>query len=306
MKCIIYTSNQNITSIISLLNFLTMLFNYIFNNSHYFPLPQSSIPARTYLFCVLSYLSYKYIETIPKNKSCILVVVIGWILTMSVSLAIYINAGVVRDIPELGVNKDSAIRGQWASYCDRGYLYDKDFTKEGLLHYYVIGNSYGRDWVNIILESRIAKGVEVSYSTIDTYHDKDSRFEEADIIFISTLGLNRDLVDDIRNRSKSTQKVIIVGEKNFGESNGQIYRRRYSADYHMMCINMADNFEERNIRFKDLYGDSFVDMIEMVLKPDGTVSVFTDDEMFISQDCYHLTEAGARYYANLIDWERFY
>ena len=81
---------------------------------------------------------------------------------MSVSLAIYINAGVVRNIPELGVNKDSAIRGQWASYCDRGYLYDKDFTKEELLHYYVIGNSYGRDWVNIILESKIAEDVEVS------------------------------------------------------------------------------------------------------------------------------------------------
>lgn len=46
-------------------------------------------------------------------------------------------------------------------------------------------------------------------------------------------------------------------------------------------------------------------MIAMVQQPNGNVRVFTDDGMFISQDCRHLTKAGTQYYAKLIDWNRF-
>ncbi len=46
-------------------------------------------------------------------------------------------------------------------------------------------------------------------------------------------------------------------------------------------------------------------MIEMVRKPDGTVRVFADDGLFISQDCRHLTRAGAQYYAQVKEWNKF-
>ena len=35
------------------------------------------------------------------------------------------------------------------------------------------------------------------------------------------------------------------------------------------------------------------------------VRVFTDDGMFISQDCRHLTEAGAKYYAKILELSLF-
>lgn len=56
---------------------------------------------------------------------------------------------------------------------------------------------------------------------------------------------------------------------------------------------------------KAAYSDIYIDMIEMLMQPDGKVRVFTDDGRFISQDCRHLTKAGAQYYASLIDCERF-
>lgn len=43
----------------------------------------------------------------------------------------------------------------------------------------------------------------------------------------------------------------------------------------------------------------------MVQKQDGRMPVFSDDGRFISQDCRHLTKAGAQYYAKLMDWNRF-
>ena len=40
-------------------------------------------------------------------------------------------------------------------------------------------------------------------------------------------------------------------------------------------------------------------------KTDGGVPVFVNDGRFISQDCRHLTQAGAQYYASLIDLEKY-
>ena len=47
-------------------------------------------------------------------------------------------------------------------------------------------------------------------------------------------------------------------------------------------------------------------MMAPVTEADGTVHVFTDDNMFISQDTEPLTEAGAKYYARMIDWNRVF
>lgn len=52
------------------------------------------------------------------------------------------------------------------------------------------------------------------------------------------------------------------------------------------------------------HNDCFIDMIALVQKPDGKVPVFSADGRFISQDCRHLTKAGAQMYAKNIDWLR--
>ena len=75
-------------------------------------------------------------------------------------------------------------------------LLHKPFTTEKK-HWYVIGNSFGRDFVNIILESPIAEQVEISYSTDRKFHNEHARFAEADRVFVSTLGLNENLITEI-------------------------------------------------------------------------------------------------------------
>lgn len=257
------------------------------------------------LTAVLSVFSYKYIEHIKERKMIWGITCVIAFLTTSLSLYVYTIAGVVRDVPELDVVKGNVHRDMWAEYCDRGYKYDKDFTESSKPKWYVIGNSFGRDMVNIILESPIADKVDVVYSTPKNYQNQKKRFAKADIVFLSTLGLNKEIIDDVHRRCSANTKFLIIGEKNFGESNGQVYRHRYSADYHQLTIEMEDGYAEKNEQLRKTYPNCYIDLIEMVRQPNGKVRVFSDDGRFISQDCRHLTKAGAKFYANRINWNRF-
>lgn len=138
---------------------------------------------------VLSILSYKYVEQMKKTPKAWGVIGVMLIATTVISLYIYKNAGVIRDVPELEVVKGKVKRGQWTEYCDRVYKYDKDFTNTDKPKWYVIGNSFGRDMVNIILESELSSTVEISYSYINDYKDKKSRFSNADVVFYQALVL---------------------------------------------------------------------------------------------------------------------
>lgn len=254
---------------------------------------------------VLSYFSYKFVEQIKRTKIAWLLSIFVFVLTTASALLVYVEAGVVRDVPELNVVRGKVHRGMWAEYCDRGYKYDKEFSSSYKQKWYVIGNSFGRDMVNIILESPIADKVDIVYSTPNDYQNKEKRFANADVVFLSTLGLNKEIIDNVHRRCSANTKFFIIGEKNFGESNGQVYRHRYSADYHQLTIGMEDGYAEKNEQLKKAYPNCYIDLIEMVRQPNGKVRVFSDDGKFISQDCRHLTKAGAKFYANRINWNRF-
>lgn len=254
---------------------------------------------------VLSVFSYKYVEKMKKTKVAWGFIALLFVLATAGSLYIYANAGVVRDVPELEVVKGKVHRGMWAEYCDRGYQYDKEFTDDARPKWYVIGNSFGRDMVNIILESPYVDKVEVVYSDTKTYIEREERFAKADVVFLSTLGLSEALIEDVQMLCKGKTKLFLIGEKNFGENNGQVYRQRFAKDYHQLTIDMEEGYAEKNERLKAAYPNIYIDMIDMVLQPDGKVRVFSDDGRFISQDCRHLTKAGALYYAKLMDWNRF-
>lgn len=103
----------------------------------------------------------------------------------------------------------------------------------------------------------------------------------------------------------SLDKIVIVGEKNFGESNGQIYVKRGRANYFGQTIDMEAGYLERNEKLKALYGERFLDLIELVSVGAGKVRVFTPDHHYISADCRHLSRGGAIYYGQLIDWAKY-
>lgn len=267
---------------------------------------------------ILSWITYRFIEqkttdALKTNKGKVILyttMVVVFAALSGFAGYIYMRAGVVRDVPELYVSKNDVHRGMHADYCDRGYQYDKPFTTEKK-HWYVIGNSFGRDFVNVILESHIADKVEISYSTDLGYKKESARFKAADKVFISTLGLKEEFVTEIEILAMANglkqENIVIVGEKNFGESNGQIYAKRKTKDYFNQYVQVEDEtrYIDRNRYFAQLYGNRFLDMMSMVTNNENKVRVFTPDRHFISADCRHLGKGGAEFFAREIDWRKY-
>ena len=258
---------------------------------------------------VISWASYRLIEKgMARAKLATLII---WVLLTGFAGYIYWNAGVVRDVLELGVSVQHRNRRMHVAYSERVYDYDRPFTLSEKQHWLVIGNSFARDFVNTILESEVADQVEVSFTDDFSKPSNEERIEAADRVFISTRGLNRRYVSAIEvqcwQHGIYPDKIVIVGEKSFGVNNGNVYAKRHRPDYFDQRVEPLGGaqFLERNNRFRDFYGERFLDLMNCVTNEEGLVQVFTPDHRFISADGKHFTKSGASYFAGKIDWNRF-
>ncbi len=219
---------------------------------------------------------------------------------------LYLRAGVIQDIPELDITTTSYQRGQHAAYNDRVYKWDRDFSNDSKIKILIVGDSTGRDWANILSESAIADKIEISY----IYHYSDDyvlerreRFEQADKVFCATYpkdGVEYSLPEYL-SLVTDPDTVYVVGVKNFGKSNGIVYNHRHRADYFESTVEPVEKVVIADRQGKEKYGDRYVDILSTVRKEDGTVSIFTPDHKFISQDCLHLTKSGAQFFAKELD-----
>ena len=262
------------------------------------------------LMFIVSILSYNYVENylrdkrnITTKKLLIYSIVVFMALNVT-SFVVYVRAGVMKDVPELEITTKNAVRGLHAKYNARNYDLDQDFKTTDKIKVMVIGNSFARDWANILLESNYAKDVEISYS-FDYKESKNmqARLNQADVIFLSTF--TKDDYKQLEEKYKvDINKVWITGTKNFGSNNGVVYNNK-GADY---CAQRAvvSNFDlVLNKRLNKEWGAKHIDLLAKVTGADGKVIVFTPDCKLISQDTRHLTRAGAEMFSNLLDLKMY-
>ncbi len=228
------------------------------------------------------------------------------ILTCAAAFALYLNAGVIRDVPELDIKQTEVHRSMHAEYCDRIYKYNHDFSGTGdRIRVLVIGNSFARDWGNILLESEMKDRIELSYIYTDykltELNEKKhvSRIQQSDYIFV--FAAKPGVPEYLWQNAKNPDRVYGIGTKNFGQSNGTIYRHRRDADYFEQTIPANPEYDNLNARWKSEWGAHYLDFIEKVRVPQNRIRVFSDDHKFISQDCEHLTRGGAQFYAHAFD-----
>lgn len=262
--------------------------------------------AQTALISLLSYKIENLLSSLIGKKTqetaVIAVTIVVAVAVCSFSFLVYRHAGVVRDVPELNVYKENVHRGMHAEYCDRPYSWDREFENDGRKKVLVIGNSFGRDWANILYEWDHEKKVEISYLFFaeDAIEKHIKRIEEADIVFYA-MGPGYGEIQQSITETTDSKKLYIVGNKNYGESNGIIYAKRFSEDYYDQTVEIPIKLTACNMRDSSQYADRYIDMMTPVMVDNTHVRVFTDDNMFISQDCRHLTQAGAQYYARILD-----
>ena len=224
----------------------------------------------------MSYITYRFVE---KRF------VIGWksrtgmilafILINGMALALYMHAGVIRDIPELEIQKNHVHRNMNAEYVDRIYSYDKEFPSDNnKINVLLIGNSFARDFGNILLESKMANKINLAYFI--TYDEKYiDRINSADYIFV--FDWKHNVPHYVWENLKPTTEVWGIGTKNFGESIGAIYKNRDKADYFGQKAKVNPNFFIINDMMKKEWKAKYIDLLRMSYVGNGEVVVFSQN-----------------------------
>ena len=216
-----------------------------------------------------------------------------------VSAYYYKRHGIVRDVPELGISINNT-NFECQTYNERNFAYDKGFPKNGKKNILVLGDSFGRDWVNILRESGVDSIMNISYHK-DSDNIVRKRIAAADYIFVAENGPFKKF--DSYLPAMLTKHFYRVGHKHFGRCMGNYYNHQHGSDYYDQTFdyNTTLNKEEQVI-FKNHY----IDLMSLIVVDNGKYPVFTPEHKFYSHDCIHLTEAGAKHFAQLIQVKRLF
>ena len=248
---------------------------------------------------LISTFTYYIIEKkVSVNKASRICLLIAFLSVNVFALRIYQQGGVVRDVPELDIKKGMVDPEAFERYTDRIYQYDKEFSPDNARHkILIVGNSFARDFANILLESSFADSIQLSY-LVGFGDCPMSRIRQADRIYF--FGWKHDIPETVWQNLKPGTEVWGIGTKNHGTSNGFLYKNRHRSDYFAQRATINPDYYAVNDLLKEEWAGHYVDLLGLVAQQDGTVPVFTPDHHYIAYDCQHLAPVGARYYAYLI------
>lgn len=265
---------------------------------------------------VLSLLSYYFIEQPVARimtraggmKKVMVPTAVSLVMVLAPSFYLNARSGVIRDVPELDTYKESAFSRMHIAYNESAHRFNKDFESVDKQHWLVVGDSYGRDFVNILNEAGVSEMVELSYIIRDgNYNETEMmRMVDSDMIFYcmtvspGLTGIDK-FIPLLDSLGVGTNNLMFVGTKLFGYSCGQVYSHRHDDDYYNLSLEIDKSYFTENEKYKKEWGDHYIDLITPVAIGDNRVRVFSDDHKIISQDCEHLTQGGARYYAKLLN-----
>jgi peptidoglycan/LPS O-acetylase OafA/YrhL len=256
----------------------------------------------------LGYVSWRYVENVFRNKAsvparaCYVILGTGIGLNLMMGYTLYRTYGFQDLAPQFAYGTNPQV------YVDKAReLSSPSFSNSGKFRTLVVGNSFARDYINMMRETGHLDSMDVVYTETNTScPNKDSGNFDAliaasDLVVFSNdwgrLPGNRDVAEAYScyqyMRRKSSGRVVVLGAKNFGWNNDFVkFVHGSLAEIRIAPIGTVANFNESE---KALIGDDYVDVLGLVSDQAGKVPVFTPDGKFITYDANHLTKAGARY-----------
>lgn len=250
----------------------------------------------TALFTILSE-ALAHNRMVIRLKKSNLVTITTFILILLFAGLTYVQKGVFFSYPELGLSSKSEDPDNWIKYVDRVYQWDKDFCDDERKKVLVIGNSFGRDFANILSESTMSDELDITYFYTDkSFDEMKNRIDSANVVFYSVDSWDEpnELIDYCYD------KLIIIGNKCFSK-NTKVWLKRNQADYYNALEPVNPEFVEMNKDMAKKYGEHYVDMMSVIMIDDSNERVFSEDRYYLSIDGKHLSEEGARYYASKLN-----
>ncbi|MGB3591340.1 MAG: acyltransferase [Nonlabens sp.] len=279
------------------------------------------------LTLLLSIITYYLIEKPFRNrglwsmKKVYTLLSIPFVLTTVAALYLYMVGGVYKDFEIIGLTtQDVEQQGyNFFSRSDNVHIHyneiirerDTPFEDSNKKKVLIIGDSYGRDVTNILLEYDHEQHTDLSYFDVERIHQDSTiinRWNNADLVILAaSSNYDKNWVAQVGHRftsSLDTEKLYVFGTKDFGYSNGIHFNKFNSInDYASYHAPMRKDVLIIEQQLKREWQEKYVSLIEPLLITQDEIRVFDDNGKLLSQDTFHLTKAGATYYATVLnDW----
>ena len=259
-----------------------------------------------FLTFALSYCSWRYIEAPFRDKSKVSgKILLSAIFTSSIVLvgfgySAHKSHGFVSRVFDESISPSD----MYISYNQRNFYFKVDeFQTESQLKILVLGNSYGRDFVNVLRETYSFSKLELIYRddydicTLFQTENGEKLFSKANvIIFASNYDLTKSecINNAIKYSQEASADLFFVGNKQFGFNQNWITRTDPSNRKLLRnpVLISAMNADKRASEF--IPSAHYISIMQPLTNNEG---VLITDELgrLISPDRAHLTKYGAIY-----------
>lgn len=269
----------------------------------------------------LAWASWKFVETPFRSShrfsraSVFTIAIAGMAVFAGIGFAIDRCGGFPGRVPGMAVSANGATaRLPRHEYVDRMYRPGThEFEPGAKPRLLVIGNSYARDTLNCIAECDALPDWDISYVAVPRALPLPKltepgvwpaalarRLKECDLLLIVQGDVPVFRSDDWpRDRavleSLGARNILFLGTKNFGWN-----PNAFMALPDAKATSYRPRVEDRSVEWNRVdvatFGSGrFINLLQLLMGPDGRVSLFTEDGQLISEDGRHLTPQGARY-----------
>ncbi|WP_407545656.1 acyltransferase family protein [Acinetobacter baumannii] len=264
------------------------------------------------LIFAISYLSLKYIEAPFRNKNIIsrkfifTFAFIGSLFFVSSGLYLNKNYG----IPSRAFDSSLKIEDlDKRIYNEKVYSFKKpEFSDDSRQKLLIVGNSFGRDFTNITLETFDTKNVEIIYTPdlnecIYPYQNSENEklYSKADIIvFAKNEEFSEECVkSNLKFTSDTSKKLYYIGIKDFGHNLNWLIRipkNELANQYNPI----SDKFIQIDAKMsKMIPSENYISLLDSTVI-DNKIPITDDQGRMLSTDRAHLTKYGAMYFGDKV------
>ena len=262
-----------------------------------------------------AWLSWRFVEQPCRDRSRVSTramlagSTVAALIVLAAGLTFHFTSGFYRNWPELsGGNADARNANIAYNMAPNRFLEVSLPETPGKVRVLVIGNSFGRDFINMALETGRANNHIFAFreaSDCGRLPDEVlAQAARAEFIVLSTR-FKRGEVRCILRRvgrlsDESSAKIIVIGRKSFGYNNNAVMRLPQTQRIDWRVTPQSEAQQANAAARAALPRATYVDVIALLSDDRGQVRVFTPDGKFISQDREHLTRPGAIYVGGVI------
>ena len=261
---------------------------------------------------ILAYVTWRYIETPFRNREKVgRTAIFSFALVLSVafvSIGVYLNRnyGIVSRIYD--PSKVTAADLDKRIYNERVFQKKKDsFPSDGKLKLLVIGNSFGRDFVNMTTETFDVENVDIVYrddfsECIAPFENKTAEklYDAADVIvFASGDATESCVADNIRFTHERNKDLFYIGTKSFGYNENWIMRLQPGDRANQWNRVLSDSLELDAKESQIVPVDNYISLMKPTVR-NGYIPITDADGRLLSIDRAHITKYGAMFFGQKV------